>query len=35
MKELELTSPVRVILSQWKANGWIKVTSKYNYEKLL
>ena len=35
MKELELASPVRVILSQWKANGWIKVTSKYNYEKLL
>ena len=35
MNELELTSPVRVILSQWKANGWIKVTSKYNYEKLL
>lgn len=34
MNELELTSPVRVILSQWKANGWIKVTSKYNYEKL-
>ena len=35
MNELELASPVRVILSQWKANGWIKVTSKYNYEKLL
>lgn len=35
MKELEVASPVRVILSQWKANGWIKVISKFNYEKLI
>lgn len=35
MKELEVASPARVILSQWKANGWIKVVSKFNYEKLI
>lgn len=35
MKELDVASPARVILSQWKANGWIKVTGHYQYEKLI
>lgn len=33
MEELEVRSPIRVILSQWKAKGWIKVIDRFTYEK--
>lgn len=35
MQSLNVPSPARVLLSQWKSNGWIKVLSKNNYEKLI
>lgn len=35
MQQLDVQSPERVILSQWKANGWIRVLAKNQYEKLI
>lgn len=35
MQQLEVTSPDRVLLSQWKANRWIKVLTKNQFEKLV
>lgn len=35
LQSLNVPSPARVLLSQWKSYGWIKVLSKNNYEKLI
>ena len=34
IKRLEVSTPTRVLLSKWKAKGWIRETSKHVYEKL-
>lgn len=35
LQSLNVPSPARVLLCQWKTYGWIKVISKNNYEKLI
>lgn len=35
MQRLEVSSPARVLLSQWKNNQWIKILSKNQFEKLI
>lgn len=35
MQQLDVTSPDRVLLSQWKTNKWIKVLSITQFEKLV
>ena len=34
VKRIGVSTPTRVLLSKWKAKGWIKETSKFAYEKL-
>lgn len=34
VKRIAISTPTRVLLSKWKAKGWIKESSKYVYEKL-
>jgi len=35
MNELKVSSPDRVLISQWKANRWIEEIDKFKYRKLL
>ena len=35
LQKLEVPSPARVLLCQWKSYGWIKVVAKNQYEKLI
>jgi pyruvate-formate lyase len=35
MTELKVSSPDRVLISQWKANRWIEQIDKFKYRKLL
>lgn len=35
IQNLSVSSPARVLLYQWKCNGWIKVLAKNQYEKLV
>ena len=35
MQRLEVSSPARVLLSQWKNNQWINILSKNQFEKLI
>lgn len=34
LKEQELATPVRVLLSKWKAKGWIEMTAPNHYRKI-
>ena len=34
VKRIGVSTPTRVLLSKWKAKGWIEETQKYVYQKL-